>query len=100
MIRDKRGFVIGGMEGMKYPEYELKLEPGAKLFLYTDGVPEATNAELEMFGMERLEAVLQEDPAVNPERILENMHNAVEIFVDGNERFDDTTMLCIEYRGQ
>ena len=100
VIRDKRGFVIGGMEGMKYPEYELKLEPGAKLFLYTDGVPEATNAKLEMFGMERLETVLQEDPAVNPERILENMHNAVEIFVDGNERFDDTTMLCIEYRGQ
>ena len=44
LVKDKHGFVIGGMEGMRYKEYELLLTPGAKLFLYTDGVPEATDA--------------------------------------------------------
>ena len=43
LIKDKHGFVIGGMEGMKYRDYELRLEKGAKLYLYTDGVPEATD---------------------------------------------------------
>ena len=58
MLKDNHGFVIGGMEGVKYKEYELQLEPGDKLFVYTDGVTEATNKESELFGMERLEASL------------------------------------------
>ena len=45
LLKDKHGFVVGGMEGVKYKDYELQLEPGAKLFLYTDGVPEATDAQ-------------------------------------------------------
>ncbi|MBP5165996.1 MAG: SpoIIE family protein phosphatase, partial [Oscillospiraceae bacterium] len=49
LFKDKHGFVIGGMDGTKYREYELRLEPGSRLFLYTDGVPEATNAADELF---------------------------------------------------
>ena len=99
LVKDKHGFVIGGMEGIKYKEYELKLEPGGKLFLYTDGVPEATSAEDELFGTDRMLAALNQDPAAAPESMLENVRRAVDGFVKDAEQFDDLTMLCLEYRG-
>ena len=99
LLKDKHGFVIGGMEGMKYKEYEIALEPGDKLFLYTDGVPEATDAEDRMFGTEQMLAALNEDPAASPEQILKNIRKAVDGFVQNAEQFDDLTMLCFEYRG-
>ena len=99
LFRDKHGFVIGGMEGIRYKEYELQLEPGSKLFVYTDGVPEATNAENEMFGTGRLLASLNGDPDADPERTLKNMRKAVDGFVKEAEQFDDLTMLCLAYYG-
>ena len=85
---------------MKYREYEIALAPGDKLFLYTDGVPEATDAENQMFGTERMLAALNEAPAAAPEQILKNVRRAVDEFVKEAEQFDDLTMLCLEYRGQ
>jgi sigma-B regulation protein RsbU (phosphoserine phosphatase) len=99
LYRDKHGFVIGGMEGMKYKEYEIQLTPGAKLFLYTDGVPEATNAAGELFGTERMLEALNSNPNVEPEQILKNVRTYVDEFVKDAEQFDDLTMLCVEYRG-
>ena len=99
LIRDKHGFVLGGMEDMRYKEYELTLTPGAKLFLYTDGVPEATNAQNEMFGTERMLAALNTDPGAGPGQILRNVRDAVDGFVGSAEQFDDMTMLCVEYKG-
>lgn len=58
LLKDKHGFVIGGMPGMKYKDYELQLMPGMRLFLYTDGVPEATDADGVMYGNERMLAAL------------------------------------------
>ena len=99
LIKDKHGFVIGGMEGMKYTEYELHLDPGAKLFVYTDGVPEATNAEHELFGTDRMVSALNEGAGDEPEQILRHVRSAVDEFVQDAEQFDDLTMLCIEYKG-
>ena len=99
LYRDKHGFVIGGIAGAKYKEYELQLEPGAKLFVYTDGVPEATDAENRMFGIERMMEALNREPDAVPGRILENVHEAVDVFVRDAEQFDDLTMLCLEYKG-
>ena len=87
------------MEGMKYKEYELQLTPGARMFLYTDGVPEATNAENELFGTERMLAALNEKPSASPEELLKNVRRAVDAFVRDAEQFDDLTMLGLEYRG-
>ena len=98
LMHDKHGFVIGGMEGMKYKEYELTLRPGTKLFVYTDGVPEATNADKELFGTERMLAALNQDTAAGPETALRNVRRAVDDFVQEAEQFDDLTMLCMEYR--
>lgn len=100
LLKDRHGFVIGGMPGMKYTEYELQLEPGAKLFLYTDGVPEATNARDEMFGTARLLAALNEEADAAPERVLRNVRRAVDGFVQDAEQFDDMTLLCMEFTGK
>ena len=99
LLKDKHGFVIGGMEGVRYKEYELKLTPGSKLFLYTDGVPEATNAQNELFGTERMLDALNKDNDASPDVILNNVHEAVDCFVRNAEQFDDLTMLCLEYKG-
>ena len=80
-------------------EYEIQLTPGAKLFLYTDGVPEATNAAGELFGTERMLEALNSNPNVEPEQILKNVRTYVDEFVKDAEQFDDLTMLCVEYRG-
>lgn len=99
LIKDKHGFVIGGMDGVKYREYELRLDPGARLFLYTDGVPEAMNAGNELFGTERMLAALNENTASGPEEMLKRVRRAVDEFVKEAEQFDDLTMLGLEYRG-
>ena len=98
-LKDKHGFVIGGMETAKYSEYTIQLEPGSKLFLYTDGVPEAANAEKEQFGGERMLAALNVHPDDPPGEILKNMRSVVDDFVRDAEQFDDLTMLCLEYKG-
>ena len=99
IYREKHGFVIGGMEGMQYREYKVHMEPGAKLFVYTDGVAEATNAEKELFGTERMLQALNEAAEGTPEVLLANVRRAVDDFVKEEEQFDDLTMLCLEYRG-
>lgn len=99
-LKDKHGFVLGGMDGMTYREYEVQLEPGTKLFLYTDGVPEATSGEYELFGTERMVAALNREPDAPPRKLLSNVQHAVDDFVRDASQFDDLTMLCLEYYGQ
>ena len=100
LVKDKHGLVIGGMAGVRYREYELLLEPGAKLFLYTDGVPEAIDAGQKCFGIERMLEALNRCCADPPEQILRRVRGAVDGFVQQAEQFDDLTMLCLEYKGR
>ena len=99
ILKSKHGLVLGAMDGMNYREYTLPLEPGSKLFIYTDGVPEATAAGNVMFGMDRMLEALNKDPDGSPEQILKNVQDAVDGFVLDAEQFDDLTMLCLEYKG-
>jgi sigma-B regulation protein RsbU (phosphoserine phosphatase) len=89
---------VGGMDGMRYKDYELTLEKGDVLFLYTDGVAEATNAANELFGTDRLLAVLNNSSTSDPKTLLENVKSAVDEFVGEAEQFDDLTMLGITMR--
>ena len=100
LFKDKHGFVIGGLPGMKYKEYELQMNPGDKLFVYTDGVPEATDRNGELFGTGRMLSALNESKDSTPEQILKSMRRAVDGFVKEAEQFDDLTMLCLEYKGK
>jgi len=100
LFKDKHGLAIGAMSGMKYREYEVQMNPGAKLFVYTDGVAEATNAQNELFGMTRTVDALNQAADKSPEEILQSVNSAVESFVGDAEQFDDLTMMCLEFRGQ
>ncbi len=99
LLKDKHGFVIGGMEGIRYREYEVALEPGSGLFVYTDGVPEATDGNQEMFGPERMMEVLRRHEDEAPEEVTAAMNRAVLEFTGNAPQFDDVTMLCLQYRG-
>ena len=99
LLKDRHGFVIGGMDGMQYKAYELQMQPGSKLFVYTDGVPEATDAQNALFGTERMLEALNEDADASPQAVLQNVRRAVDGFVKEAEQFDDLTMLCLEYKG-
>ncbi len=98
-ITDKHGFVLGGMEDVRYRETETALNPGDSIFVYTDGLPEAENANGEFFGTARMMEVLQQVGQASPEEVLGSLQDAVNDFVGQAEQFDDLTMLCLEYRG-
>lgn len=97
LFKDPHGFVIGGMEGMKYKEYEFTMEHGSRLFLYTDGVTEATDSDNGLFGTERLLDVLNLAADADPEETLYMVRNTIEAFVGDAEQFDDLTMMCVRY---
>ena len=99
LYKDKHGFVIGGMEDVRYKEYTIDMKKGDKLFLYTDGVPEATDSQEQMFGTDRMLEALNIDNKADPEQLLKNVRNAVNEFVKEAEQFDDLTMMCLEYKG-
>ena len=100
MYKDVHSFLVGGMPGVKYKEYELQLNPGDKLFVYTDGVPEAQDSEKKMFGMDRTVDTLNENREASPKELLQSVRKAVDAFVGDAEPFDDLTMLCLEYKGK
>ena len=99
LLKDKHGFVVGGMSGIKYRDYEFTLNPNDALFLYTDGVPEACNEANELFGTERMVQSLNRTPDADTKQILSSLNEDINAFVSGAPQFDDITMLCIRYRG-
>ena len=94
------GFVLGGIEGIRYQSFTLRMEPGAALFLYTDGLPEAEAVGGERFGMARTLQTLNEHGAGSPRELLDGADEAVRRFSDGAPQFDDLTMLCVRYLGR
>lgn len=98
LFKDKHGFVLAGMEGVRYREYELELNAGDRLFVYTDGVPEATDATNTLYGTERMIAALNRQKDGSCCQLLETLHQDVNTFVGEADQFDDITMLCIEIK--
>ena len=98
LLKDKHGLVLGAMEGIRMKEYEIQLESGDRLFVYTDGVPEATDAHNELFGTERMLEALNEDPKAKPEELLHSVQKHIDAFVGDAPQFDDITMLGITYK--
>jgi sigma-B regulation protein RsbU (phosphoserine phosphatase) len=96
----RAGFVLAGMEGMKYRAGSMMLEPGDKIFQYTDGVTEATNANNELYGMDRLGAILNKFKEGTPHEILPAVKHDIDEFVGTAPQFDDITMLCLEYKNR
>ena len=99
LFKDRHGFVLGGMEGVRYREYTIQMEPGAKIFVYTDGVAEATNSSEELFGTDRMIAALRNGEDGTPQDVLKAVKAGVDEFVGKAPQFDDLTMLCLQYMG-
>ena len=100
VIKTKHSLFIGGMDNVTYKEYELDLKPGDKIFVYTDGLPEATDSAGEMLGMDRMTDALNEYLDEKPRPLIEGMRESVNKFVKDAEQFDDITMMCLEYAGK
>ncbi len=97
--KDKHGMPLATLEGLKFRETETSLKPGERLFLYTDGVTEATNAEQELFGEKRMIESLQKHSQDSIEDMLSNVKKDIDAFVGDAPQFDDLTMLGIIYKG-
>lgn len=98
-VRSRAGFVLAGMEGTRYRPQQMTLEPGDILYLYTDGVTEATNGAKELYGEDRLKAVLDRNSGLKMEGLLGAVLTDVDHFVKDAPQFDDITMLGIHYLG-
>jgi len=96
----RAAFVLAGMEGMKYRAGSMMLELGDKIFQYTDGVTEATNLQNELYGMNRLGAILNKVKNGTPNDILPAVKKDIDEFVGAADQFDDITMLCLEYKAR
>lgn len=96
-LKSKPGLVLAGMEEIPYMLFECKLEKGDKLYLYTDGITEATNAKDELFGDERLVSSLENAAPKDVKAVCEAVLEDVDKFVGDAEQFDDMTMLCVKY---
>ena len=100
LYKDKHGLVLGAMEGVRYRNYEVDLKPGDFLFVYTDGVAEANNADHELFGTERTCMALNRDPDCGPDGLITNVREEINRFVKDEPQFDDITMLCLQWKGK
>lgn len=100
LLKSKHSFVVGGMSGIKYKETELFMTPDSKLFVYTDGVPEAENDSETQYGYDRFLSVLNKKKDEAPDRLLAAVSEDVNVFVQNHPQFDDLTMLCVHYKGK
>ena len=99
-LKSRPGFVLAGMDDLKYRQYDIKLEPGDKIFLYTDGVTEAENDKKELYGNDRLLNYLNAHIEYNIKDTLEELRKDIDKFAGREEQFDDITMLMLDYRKQ
>ena len=99
LVTYRHSVAVAAMEDVPFKQHEFQLHPGDSVFVYTDGVAEATNENKELFGTDRMLAALNKDPDAIPQQVLKNVQEAIDSFVAGAEQFDDITMLCLKYNG-
>ncbi len=100
LVQYKHSPAVATMEGMKFKQHEFTLNPGDYLYVYTDGVTEATNAKNELFGNDRLLASLNREPNATPNKLLKNVKEDIDSFVADAPQFDDITMMGIAWYGR
>ena len=97
-LKTRAGFVLAGMEGVRYRIGELTLYPGDRFFLYTDGVPEATNTENTLYGEQRLLDFMNRNCTAEATALLPALKANIDEFVGEAPQFDDITMLMFDYK--
>ena len=97
-LRGKHGFILAGMEDVIYHSSKIILQPGDVIFLYTDGVTEATDKDNRLYGEERLQSTLNSLKNLPVSEICRGVQNDVNSFVGGASQFDDITMVALRYQ--
>ncbi len=98
-LKEKAGFVLAGIQDVPYKKQTLTLEKGDTIFLYTDGVTEATNSSNELYGEERLLNLLNSSKPVDSQSLCELVKKDLDEFVGEADQFDDITMVALKYKG-
>ena len=99
LVKYKHDKPAGFVSNTVYHSREFELYPGDSLLVYTDGIPEANNPQKEMFGEERMTETLNRYADAEPEELIRCLYEAVGAFADGEDQFDDITMLAVKYYG-
>ncbi|MBQ7614074.1 MAG: serine/threonine-protein phosphatase, partial [Butyrivibrio sp.] len=100
LFKDKHSPAVATMEGLKFKGYEIQLDPGDTLFVYTDGAPEAINSAEEQYGVQRLLDVLNQNKDVSMDRLLPRVNRNISDFAGEADQFDDVTLVGFRYIGQ
>ena len=97
-LKSAAGFVLGGLENVKYKKFELDLSEGSTLFIYTDGAPEAQNKDNELFGEDRLIESVKRNQELSCEDICKNVEHEIMSYQGEDNQFDDLTLLCLKFK--
>ena len=97
-LKSRTGFVLAGMEGMRYRANEMILNKGDRIFLYTDGVTEATDENEALYGEERLQSYIDKNKDLRAEALLSGLKEDIDLFAGNAPQFDDITMLIFDYK--
>lgn len=100
LIENRHSVAVAALEGIGFAQNEFMLYPGDRLFVYTDGVPEASNTEDELFGTERMLVSLNRRADLKPMEILNGLKDDIDRFAGEAPQFDDMTMLILDYFGK
>ena len=98
LCKTKHNIAVGIQSGMVYNNFETYLGKGDKIFIYTDGVPEATDPYDTLFNTERMVSALNERKDGSPQEFLEIVYKRVKEFVGDRTQFDDLTMVGLELK--
>jgi sigma-B regulation protein RsbU (phosphoserine phosphatase) len=99
LVKYRHSPAVATMPGINFKEHEFKLDPGDSLYVYTDGVTEATRSDNVLFGTDRMIVSLNKDPEADPKTMLETVRDDIDEFVGDAPQFDDITMLGFKYMG-
>ena len=97
-LRSRAGLVLAGMEGMMYRANEITLSKGDRIFLYTDGVTEATNENEDLYGEDRLQSYIDKNKNLKADALLSGLKGDIDLFAGDAPQFDDITMLIFDYK--
>ena len=98
LLKDDHGLVLAALEDVTFTDYEITIPDNGTIFVYTDGVPEATSMQDELYNLDRMIDALNQEPDAPPERLLEIVRKDIDAFVGEADQFDDLTMLCLKRR--
>lgn len=100
LVKYEHSMVLGVMKNMSFEDHTFKLEPGDRIFAYSDGVPEATNVDKELYGTDRMLVALNKNPKADLEQTLKDVRADIDEFVGEAEQFDDITMLLFDFKNK